>query len=452
MKIRNARVKAAVFTGGLTLAISLAVGAVLLIDLPKAHAVPSYARQTGQQCAACHNGFPELTPYGRLFKLNGYVFGGGTSNWPPLAVMTYGSFTHTQADQAGGAAQHFAPNDNFAADQTSLFYGGAIASSLGLGAFAQITYDGVARQFHWDNTDIRLARTTSMFDAETVVGLSLNNNPTVQDVWNTTPAWGYPYVASALAGTPAAATMIEGGFAQQVVGLSGYAYWNRLVYLEFGGYSSLAPKTQSALGVWGTGNSTFEGVAPYWRLALQHDWDRNSLEVGTFGMSAAVQPARIPTFGTDRLTDVGMDAQYQFLSDKHSFSAQASAIFENQYLGASSNPALGFAANPHDILRSYHAKATYYYEQTYGVTLGAFRVEGTPDAILYANPTNNSPNSTGLIGEIDYLPFNHGGPDFWPWLNMKLGLQYIVYPEFNGQTGAPATNNNTFYAFAWFAF
>src|ERR1700746_2645392 len=61
--------------------------AVCVLDVRPGHALPSYARQTGQQCAACHNGFPELTPYGRLFKLNGYTFTGGTSNLPPIAVM-----------------------------------------------------------------------------------------------------------------------------------------------------------------------------------------------------------------------------------------------------------------------------------------------------------------------------------------------------------------------------
>ena len=37
-----------------------------------AQAVPSMARQTGMQCASCHAVFPELTPFGRLFKLGGY--------------------------------------------------------------------------------------------------------------------------------------------------------------------------------------------------------------------------------------------------------------------------------------------------------------------------------------------------------------------------------------------
>ncbi len=206
------------------------------------------------------------------------------------------------------------------------------------------------------------------------------------------------------------------------------------------------------LGVNSSSNNVLDGIAPYWRLAIQHDWDRHSLEAGLFGMAASLDPQRISAFGTDHVTDFGIDAQYQFLAEQNSFSAQASAIFENQNLSASSNPALGFASNSHNTLRSLHVKASYYYEQTYGATLGAFRVEGTPDATLYANPPSNSPNSTGLIGELDYIPFNYGGPGFWPWLNLKLGLQYTYYPEFDGQTGSAATDNNTLYVFAWLAF
>ena len=41
----------------------------------QANAVPSFARQTGQECIACHVSFPELTPYGRYFKLTGYTIG-----------------------------------------------------------------------------------------------------------------------------------------------------------------------------------------------------------------------------------------------------------------------------------------------------------------------------------------------------------------------------------------
>src|SRR5690348_12714902 len=164
------------------------VGAIAAALMPpSAHALPSYARQTGQECAACHNGFPELTPYGRLFKLNAFAFKGGQSNLPPIAVMLVPSYTHTEAGVPGGAAPHFGPNNNFSFSG-SIFYGGAITSSIG--AFAQATYDHAARNFNWDNTDIRYAHATSLFDRETVFGATLNNNPTVTDLWNSTPAWG----------------------------------------------------------------------------------------------------------------------------------------------------------------------------------------------------------------------------------------------------------------------
>ena len=56
------------------------------------------------------------------------------------------------------------------------------------------------------------------------------------------------------------------------------------------------------------------------------------------------------------------------------------------------------------------------------------------------------------------MPFNHGGPEFWPWLNAKFGLQYVAYTKFDGGTtnydgnGHNANDNNTIYAFAWVAF
>src|SRR6202795_2927889 len=83
----------------LTVGLVLGFAAMCILGAQRVQALPSYARQTGQECAACHNGFPELTPYGRLFKLNAYTFGGGQSNLPPIAAMVIPSFTRTRADQ-----------------------------------------------------------------------------------------------------------------------------------------------------------------------------------------------------------------------------------------------------------------------------------------------------------------------------------------------------------------
>jgi hypothetical protein len=441
----------------LLLAIGLVLGlaALCILGARRVQALPSYARQTGQQCAACHNGFPELTPYGRQFKLNGYTFGGGDpSAMPPIAAMVIPSFSHTELGQPGGAAPHFGPNDNLAVTG-SLFYGGRIADNLG--AFGQVTYDEVTRNFNWDNLDIRYARSFDLLGSDTVVGTSLNNNPTVNDVWNSTPAWGYPYFASELAPGSAAHTLIEGALAQQVVGLNPYIYWNRLIYAEIGGYRTLSPWTDSALGIHPGGTSAIDAVAPSWRLAIEPAWGQNTFEVGTFGMAASLVPGRITGSGTDHLTDVGVDTQYQFLGARDSFSVQARFITENQNLSASQS--LGLSTNSHNHLRSWNAKATYYYNQTIGVTAGYFHIDGTSDPLLYGGVSaNNSPRTSGWTAELNFIPFNYGGPAFWPWLNVKFGLQYVHYINFNGGSvnydgaGRNAGDNNTLLLYAWTAF
>jgi hypothetical protein len=439
----------------LAVALVLGVAAMCIMGARRVQALPSYARQTGQECAACHNGFPELTPYGRQFKLNGYTFGGGDpSAMPPIAGMTIPSFTHTELGQPGGAAPHFVPNDNFAVTG-SLFYGGAIADNLG--AFAQVTYDGVARNFNWDNLDIRYASSFDLFGSDAVVGTSLNNNPTVNDVWNSTPAFGYPYFSSSLAPKPAASTLIEGSLAQQVLGLNPYIYWDRLIYAEIGGYRTLSPWTLSALGIHPGGTSAIDTLAPSWRLAIEPAWGQNTFEVGTFGMAASLVPGRITGSGTDHLTDVGVDTQYQFLGAQDSFSVQGRFITENQNLSASQS--LGLSTNSHNHLRSWNVKATYYYNQTIGVTGGYFHLDGTSDPLLFGGVSaNNSPGTNGWIAELNFIPFNYGGPSFWPWLNVKFGLQYVRYNKFNGGSvnfdgaGRNAGDNNTLLVYAWTAF
>ena len=302
--------------GSVVFAASLAIG----VSSHRAFSLPLYARQTGQPCATCHTAFLELTPFGRRFKLGGYTLGGGDWTGPPFAVMLQApTYTHTEAGQEGGAAPHFGPNNNFAFQQASLFTGGRITDNLG--AFIQGTYDGVARRFGWDNTDIRYANSVNIDGHNLLWGVTANNNPTVQDVWNTIPAWSFPYISSALAPTPTASTFIEQVYAQQVAGLSGYGWLDDLFYFEFGGYRPLSTNTQLALGVDTTGQSPISGVAPYWRLAVEPNFGDHSWEVGTFGLASKVFPMRLSGAGTDSFTDIGIDTQYQYLGDPHTVTA-----------------------------------------------------------------------------------------------------------------------------------
>jgi hypothetical protein len=136
---------------------------------------------------------------------------------------------------------------------------------------------------------------------------------------------------------------------------------------------------------------------------------------------------------------------------------QARYIYENQNLSASQ--ALGLATNSHNHLNSFNIKGSYFYQQTIGLTVGYFHIDGAADPLLYGGVSaNNSPNSSGQTVELDYIPFNYGGPSFWPWLNVKLGLQFVHYNKFNGAStnydgaGRNASANDTLFAFTWFAF
>src|ERR1700676_2004774 len=63
-----------------------------------AQATPSFAQQTGQPCTACHIGAfgPQLTAFGRAFKIGGYTQTGGDATIPvPFSLMLLGSYSNT---------------------------------------------------------------------------------------------------------------------------------------------------------------------------------------------------------------------------------------------------------------------------------------------------------------------------------------------------------------------
>jgi len=72
---------------------------------------------------------------------------------------------------------------------------------------------------------------------------------------------------------------------------------------------------------------------------------------------------------------------------------------------------------------------------------------------------SGSPNSQAIIAQIDWTPFGsdttHAG---FPWLNVRIGLQYTYYLQFNGGTtnydgfGRNASDNNSIFLFTWWAF
>lgn len=389
------------------LALSLALAA------PAAHALPSFARQTGMPCVACHSPFPQLTPFGRSFKLNGYTLAKPGWNYNHFAGMVMADFLHTASPNPGNKAAPagFSDNNNFELNQASFFYGGRLASHVGI--FSQFTYDGEGKAFGWDNLDLRFADSTVVGGKQLVYGLTANNNPTVQDLWNSTPAWGYPFAGPgdslATGGVP---DVYMNGLGGQVMGVGAYAMWNNLVYAEFDAYNSLPNRAQIDLGA-GAGNDQTDGVAPYWRLALQKSWGPQNLEVGTFGMVTKVHPGGDNSVPTNKYTDLGFDSQYQYIAGMHSFTGQLRYTHESQTGGA------------HDKVDNLLLHLGYLYDNTYGADL----------AFQHGKETGPDNPGTGdaWILQANYLPFNKsGGPSVDPELNVKLTLQYTAYTTLSG--------------------
>ena len=436
-----------------------------------AHALPSFARQMNMACIACHTEYPELTPVGRQFKLSGYTMSTGDSNLPPLAVMLQPSWTRTEKGQSGGAAPGFGANNNFAITQASAFYAGRLFGPYGkallgengasyvdkIGVFLQATYDGVGKSWSWDNAEVRYANSGTVAGHSVSYGVFANNNPSMEDLWNSTPAWGFPFTGSALAPTPSASAMIDGALAQQVAGVGAYAMFDNTLYADVSAYHTVGAHLQKSLGVDPSGEAQIGGLAPYWRLAWQHPVGNGTLEVGTFGLAANSYPGRDNTEGTDRTVDLGLDSEYQLSAGSGDFTAMLSYIHEHDDWSASA--LLGNTDNGSDSLDEFKATLHYLYDKTYGVTGQYFAVNGSSDATLYGESANGSPDSNGEIIQLDYLPFNKGtGPSIWPRSNVKLSLQYVAYNKFNGArsnydgAGANAHDNNTLYLETWIAF
>lgn len=467
------------------LIVSGSLAAALLAAVSPAGAVPSFARQTGMACEACHTVFPELTHFGRVFKANGYVLSNlkqvrdvsptkeellELSQFPPLSIMAQITYTQMKTgvpDLSGVGAPGVAQNGTAGfPQQLSLFYAGKIAPHLG--GMIQLTYANDGGTIGIDNTDLRFADEMLLPNNGTLTyGLSLNNNPTVQDLWNSTPAWGFPYAASNANVSPLAGTAINGAFAQNVAGLSAYLYWNESLYAEVGGYRSAQQGitnqlTGGAGPLDGTASNVVSGLAPYWRLAYEYDWGRNTLEAGVYGLDVKVFPGSASGTPTalsgpiNRFNDVAEDVQYQFIGDVHLLTLSGTRIHEAMTLDSSF--ATGASANPSNTLSTTEVQATYYYRRKFGGTVQYFSTTGSTDALLYPATTpgqpgvitsaNGSPDTRGWIAEVNYLP----------WLNVKVSMQYTWYSKFNGGgsnydgVGRNASDNDTLYLLLWFAY
>jgi hypothetical protein len=432
-------------------------GMLVFILSSQNYAIPSFARQTHLSCNYCHYTYPTLTAFGRLFKLNGYTLTNietidavsrDSSRTTLKLVSTYtlstmvkSSFTSI-SKETPGADKSFVQSP----EELSIFFSGEITPNIG--AYVQTTYGLSDGTIGLDMLDVRYADHAKLGSNDLLYGITLNNMPTVQDVWNTTPAWGFPYFGSEPAPAPTASTILDMAMGD-VAGLGAYALYNKLIYAEISFYhSSPAGASFPPDNTW---MNNIKGVAPYWRLAIQHQWIDQYLEVGTYGISSKFYPTGISGL-TNNYTDIGFDAQYEKnIENGSSLIFHAAFITEKQTLDAEYNTAA--SENSENTLRSLKADLTYNFPDYFSLSAGYFSTTGTSDNLLYApnevdGSNSGSPNSNGEILQLTFLP----------WMNTQFAVQYKLYNKFNGGDtnydglGRNASDNNTLYVMAWLVF
>lgn len=430
---------------------------VLLFSL-SAWGVPSFSRQTGLPCSTCHTTPPELTAFGRKFKLDGYTLatmrqikapqhgdhaGLRLAATLPLSVMFLISDSLTLKAQPG------TQNGNVEfPQQLSLFLASAFSDHAG--GFMQVTYSGPDDHLSMDNTDLRIADHKKLGGKTLVYGLDFNNNPTVEDLWNSTPAWGFPWISSDSAPGPVADVLIDGALAQDVAGVGVYGMYDNHFYFDVTAYRSMhlggaEPPDGNGYGI------NIDGAAPYARLAWQQQLGANTLlEVGGYGIYVTSFPNAVA--GTrDTYRDFAADFTLDLQLGQDQLSVYGTAIHEHSDLNASL--LAGAAGLARHTLNSARLNATYHFGDRYSLSAGAFGISGTSDPILYApgavfGSATGSPQTDGYIVQAGY----------WPWQNINFTLQYTGYWKFNGGTtnydgfGRNADDNDTVYVAGWFLF
>jgi len=404
--------------------------------------------------------WPQLTPWGRFFKLSGYTAGKQLVDKEGLHYVPAGLFGQmglTWATQPNNALGQPVITQNGSPDAYS--FAGEVATKLT--DFAGVFYEyQVSNQFPgWKGSagpaDIRAVHFFHPASQELLVGIDSNNNPSVQDVWNSTPAWSYPFYGSPQApgGGPARPMIASLGEQSGSIGI--YALLNREWYAEVSLYRVGTDffRWMTAGTAFQAGNRNYlDGYNPYWRAYWTKERGPQSVMVGTFGMQSRVYQNSAVASGPDNVfTDYGFDSQYQYLGETHKVTLRGSYLYENQHWDASFP--LGVSSTPKGNLKSLNLNGSYGYRDHWVFNAAYFSNNGNHNALYAVTDASgaqltSSPNTSGYVLEADRLITQ----------NVQATLQYKGFVKYNGLTnnidglGRSASDNNTIWLTVFFAF
>lgn len=434
---------------------------LLSFGIQNVFALPTFSRQTGKNCAACHLNVGELTPAGRQFKLMGYSSGDYVL---PLSVIGVLSDAKIHSTASSADAQINLPkNGQVIPEAASAFIAGKFyedsggyikwtinAANLTPLYSSQGIQNGtkVGSDVFLDASEIRYTGRLTLGDQKVVLGVTLNNAPAVQDLWSTSPVNSYPYRTSGLLsawgiGQFGPTTLIDGGLNSQVTGVGVYTMVNESLYAELTAYTPFS-SSWSAISLAGPLNRVSK-INPYWRLAYNPVQGADSFMLGTFGMVATLtNDANVPGSSGGKYTDIGFDLEYQHITDVHSWTTQMTYITEQVNWDS-----LAVVNNNHDYSRSHlntlKAKISYDYQRQLGANIFSFYTTGSTDNNYWAfnqDPNvvtgacnqnnsqlafcsaNGSPRTNGYGFELYYVPASY----------VHVALQQTFYKNFLGGT------------------
>ena len=403
----------------------------------------------------------------------GYTTTGGQyafPPYPPLAFMLQSGFTHTNADLVPQGGD-FNSSNNWIdlAQQASAFWGGKITDHLGAFIQTTLSYDGAAPPSPGTiptfATPIRrTSRVTTRSGAWTSTTIRPSRIPGTRP--RPGPGHSSPRPSSR---APYAATLFDGPFGGllgpgNAISAGGYVFVDDSYYAELSLYKTPSYSLQAHLGdccatdLLGN-NITFDGPAPYWRFAVEKNIGEQSIMVGTYGMLANVIPKNIAGMGTDKYWDEGFDSQYQWIHDRHAVTLRANYVIERQQFDNSFFS--GLRQQSRRLPAEPEAAGRVCLRQHLRVRRRLFQYQRyVRRGHLSIRPKRGpSPNSAGWIFDVSYLPFSHGGPGVWPWMNTRIGASYTMFTKLDGLTknvdgtpGLSASGNNTLFLYAFTMF
>jgi hypothetical protein len=454
-------------------------GSALMLAAQPARAIPPFARQTGLACEACHTLPPELTPFGRRFKLSGYTL----TTRPPLvndvddykrntlwltdlpgiavlAQINYSHYDRAPPDTGQPYPAHAQSDTYQFPDQFSLAYAGAVSDKVG--AWMQLTYNGQSGSVGVDNIDIRYSDHT--FDNKWLWGITANNYLTFQDVWNGIGSYTIPNfntVSLATGGVAGAGTtgpILNALGPGVVAGIGAYVFWNDSLYFEVSAYHSAVAggnsPTVDSVSLAANGGAV-DRFAPYARIAYERDWGYHSAEIGASALyvnwipsngyisaqqQLALNAANTAAIAAGTLTAAQVANGQNAYTPAQTFNPGAinrytdlSVDWQYQYNGqhnifgfmghvtherqqnSDQLVAASIYTNPTDTLTQFLVTGEYFRNRRYGGLVSFTRTTGTSDPS--ANGGNGSPANQYETFELDYVP----------WLNVRFLLQYDAY-------------------------